>query len=648
MKILFFSNNDIICLFLTTFDIIIHLYLTYMKKIILLSILASFFVILSAQQDKFPREKNTLRILNYNIRNAKGMDNVTNYERITNVIESVSPDIVMLQEIDSVTERSNKVDVLNKLADITKMYSAYGPAISFQGGKYGIGVLSKKRPLSWSSISLPGREEGRTLLKVEFNDYIIFCTHLSLTQEDRLASVKIIEEQAELYNKPIILAGDLNANPDSEEITQLSSTWKLLSNTKTPTFPSNEPKRTIDYIAGYTGKGAGYSTVRFHVLNEPMASDHRPLLADIRLKTDADKVMRTEPYLQNPSTDGMTVMWLTNVPCRSWVEYGTDSTNMQRARTFIEGEMVANNEINRIRLEGLSPGTKYFYRAVSQEIILYEPYKKEFGDTIRTPISSFTTWDDSEKDFTVLVFNDIHDNYALFDKLYAQVENSQYELVIFNGDCIADVQSESIAVKSISHYCKTVGGNNTPTIFIRGNHETRGAYSMFLWNLLEKKGGTHTYGGFNLGDTRFVLLDCGEDKRDDHWVYYDMNDFTEYRQDQAEYLKKEIASKEFKAASKRILIHHIPIYGRNQDSYNPCKDLWEGILSKASFNISLNAHIHRFEYIPKGKYANNYPVMIGGGPSEKGATVSILEKKGNKLTMKVLNISGETILNIDL
>lgn len=619
-----------------------------MKKIILLSILASFFHILSAQQDKSAREKNTLRVLSYNIRNAKGMDNVTNYERIANVIESASPDIVMLQEIDSVTERSNKIDVLNKLANITKMYPAYAPAISYQGGKYGIGVLSKKRPLSWSSLPLPGREEARALLIVEYNNYIIFCTHLSLTKEDRLASIKIIEEQAKLYNKPIILAGDLNASPDSQEITQLGSTWKLLSNTKIPTFPSNEPKETIDYIAGYTGKGSGYSTVKFHVLNEPMASDHRPLLADIRLKTDAAKVMRTEPYLQNPSTNGMTVMWLTNVPCRSWVEYGTDSTNMRRVRTFIEGEMIANNEINRIRLEGLSPGTKYYYRAVSQEITLYEPYKKEFGDTIRTPISSFTTWDDSKKDFTVLVFNDIHDNYALFDKLYAQVKDSSYELVIFNGDCIADVQSESIAVKSISHYCKTVGGNNTPTIFIRGNHETRGAYSMFLWNLLEKKGGSHTYGGFNLGDTRFVLLDCGEDKRDDHWVYYDMNDFTQYRQDQAEYLKEEIVSNEFKAASKRILIHHIPIYGRNQNSYNPCKDLWEGILSKASFNISLNAHTHKFEYIPKGKYGNNYPVMIGGGPSEQGATVSILQKKGNKLTMKVLNTSGETILNLDL
>lgn len=618
-----------------------------MKKVILLSALFALFCTLNAQE-RFPQEENTYRIMSYNIRNAKGMDNVTDYKRIANVIESASPDVALLQEIDSVTERSEKIDVLNNLADITKMHYVYAPAISYQGGKYGIGILSKKRPLSWSNIPLPGREEARTLLKVEFDKYIILCTHLSLTKEDRLASIKIINEQASTFNKPVILAGDLNARPDSEEIKLLSASWKILSNVKAFTFPADKPSGTIDYIAGYTGKGENYSVLRFHVLNEPMASDHRPLLADIRLKTETSKVMRTEPYLQNPSTNGMTVMWLTNVPCRSWVEYGTDSTNMKRARTYIEGEMMANNKINRIRLEGLTPGTKYYYRAVSQEITLYQPYKKEFGDTVRTAISTFTTWDDTKKDFTVLVFNDIHDNHPLFDKLFAQVKNTDYEAVIFNGDCIADVQSESNAVKSISHYCKTVGGNNIPTIFIRGNHETRGAYSMFLWNLLEKKGGSHTYGGFNLGDTRFVLLDCGEDKPDDHWVYYDMNDFTHYRQDQAEFLKKEIASKEFKAAKKRILIHHIPIYGRNQDSYNPCKDLWGGILSKAPFNISLNAHTHRFEYIPKRQDGNNYPVMIGGGPSEKGATVSVLQKKGDKLTMKVLNVAGDTILNLDL
>lgn len=616
-------------------------------KNLLLSILLLLSFTVFAQNNHY-QEDNAHRILSYNIRNAKGLDEITDYKRIASIIENASPDITILQEIDSVTERSNKVDVLKELAELTAMHSVYAPAISFQGGKYGIGILSKKRPLSWKNISLPGREEARTLLMVEFDNYIVFATHLSLNQEDRIESVNIINEQASLYNKPVFLAGDLNASPESDEIKLLSVNWKIISNVKNPTFPADKPSITIDYIAGYTANGETYSIYQSKVLDEPTASDHRPLYADLKLKTNTNKIMRTAPYLQNPSTNAMTIMWHTNVPCRSWVEYGTDSTNMKRARTFIEGEAMANNTTNRIRIENLNPGTKYYYRAVSQEITLYQPYHKEFGDTVRTPVYSFTTWDNYKKDFTALIFNDIHDNYKLFDKLYAQVKDTNYDVVFFNGDCIADVQSEANAIRSISHYNEGVNASNTPTIFIRGNHETRGAYSMFLWNLLEKKGDSHTYGGFNLGDTRFVLLDCGEDKPDDHWVYYDMNDFTQYRLDQAEFLKKEIKSNEFRKAKKRVLIHHIPIYGEHLDEYRPCKDLWEPILSKAKFNISLNAHTHRFEYIPIGKDKNIYPIVIGGGSNEKSATVSVLQKKKDKMTLTTFNTQGEILLNIDL
>jgi Icc-related predicted phosphoesterase len=255
--------------------------------------------------------------------------------------------------------------------------------------------------------------------------------------------------------------------------------------------------------------------------------------------------------------------------------------------------------------------------------------------------------DDTQKDFTAIVFNDLHDNYTLFDKLFSQIKDIPYDLVFFNGDCIADVESEANAVRSISYYCSAVKGNHVPCIFLRGNHETRGAYSMFLWNLLERMGG-HSYGAFNVGDTRFVLLDCGEDKPDSTWVYYDLNDFTQHREDQAVFLKKEINSGEYKSAGKRVLIHHIPIYGKNLDRYVPCKELWGDILSGGKFNISLNAHTHEMEYITKGEYGNSYPVVIGGGNKDESGTVMILQKKGKIMTLKVLNVKGDVLLDIEI
>ena len=38
-----------------------------------------------------------LKLMSYNIRNAKGMDNVRNVQRIANVINNEAPDVVAVQ-----------------------------------------------------------------------------------------------------------------------------------------------------------------------------------------------------------------------------------------------------------------------------------------------------------------------------------------------------------------------------------------------------------------------------------------------------------------------------------------------------------------------------------------------------------------------
>jgi endonuclease/exonuclease/phosphatase family metal-dependent hydrolase/Icc-related predicted phosphoesterase len=585
--------------------------------------------------------------MSYNIHNGIGMDKKVDYQRIADVITKTAPDVVALQELDSVTNRSKDVDVLAQLASLTAMYPVFGASITYDGGKYGIGVLSKEKPVSWKRIPLPGREELRSLLLVEFKDYIVGCTHFSLNSDDRLASVSIINEAVGGYDKPVFLAGDINARPQSPVLDAFLKDWIILSDTTKFTSPSDNPRSTIDYILGYKSKGYTYSTWQRRVLNEPVASDHLPLFADLRFSTAKANIFRSPVYLQEPATDAMTIMWLTNVPCHSWVEYGVDSLNMQRAQTWMEGEAIAYNKLNRIRLTGLKPGTRYYYRVFSREITLYQPYKKEFGETATSEIKSFTTFDDKKTDFIAVVFNDLHDSYPLFDKLYKQIKDIPYDIVIFNGDCIADVQTEAIAVNTISYYSRGIGADRVPSIYLRGNHETRGAYSPFLWNLLGLMNG-HSYGAFNIGDTRLVLLDCGEDKPDSHWVYYGLNDFTQFRKDQAEFLKKEVASKEFKNATKRVLIHHIPVYGMRDESYNPCLDEWGGILAKAPFDISLNAHTHQYKHIPKGTEGNNFPVVIGGGSNERSATVSIIRKQGKQMTFTVLNVDGETLLSLNL
>ena len=118
----------------------------------------------------------------------------------------------------------------------------------------------------------------------------------------------------------------------------------------------------------------------------------------------------------------------------------------------------------------------------------------------------------------------------------------------------------------------------------------------------------------------------------------------EHDEEMRELLKEELSAKDFKKAKKRVLIHHIPLYGN--DGKNLCADLWTKLLEKAPFNVSLNAHTHTYAYHPKGELGNNYPVIIGGGYKMDSATVMILEKKKEVLRIKVLNTKGETLLDI--
>ena len=164
------------------------------------------------------------------------------------------------------------------------MFPTYAPAIDFDGGKYGVGMLSKEKPVSYRYIALPGREEERVLLWVEFERYIFCCTHLSLTPEDRMLSLPILRREAAFAHKPLFIAGDWNATAHSPFITEISKDFQLLSNPKQATFPASTPDSCLDYIAGYVKNGQPFTRLSAWVPEEAVASDHRPVVTEVRLK----------------------------------------------------------------------------------------------------------------------------------------------------------------------------------------------------------------------------------------------------------------------------------------------------------------------------------------------------------------------------
>ena len=223
--------------------------------------------------------QNQLKVMSYNVRHCAGMDLVLDYDRTASVIAQQQPDVVALQELDSMTGRSGQRYQLGELASRTQYHPVFGAAIDYDGGKYGVGILTREKPLSTKRIPLPG-DEPRMLLVVELQYYVIACTHLDLEEEPRLASVPLIIEEAQRWQKPFLLAGDWNDAPDSELLQEMREYFTILS-TNEASYPADEPQECLDYVAVF--KGNSVEVLKSTVINEPEASDHRPVVVRIEL-----------------------------------------------------------------------------------------------------------------------------------------------------------------------------------------------------------------------------------------------------------------------------------------------------------------------------------------------------------------------------
>lgn len=226
-----------------------------------------------------------LTVLSYNIHHAEGKDTILDLERIARVINSVSPDMVALQEVDMNTERTGKVNQIEVLAKLTHMNFVFGKSIDLLGGQYGNAILSKLPIKSHETLALPGNEPRSALAAIldlgDKTEIVLISTHLSTSREKRLESIEPIEKIVKNYKDlPLVLAGDLNAVPESNLLFELGKKMKNAT-VDLKTSPADNPKRQIDYIL-YATKDQ-WSVESSRVLDEKIASDHRPVISVLKL-----------------------------------------------------------------------------------------------------------------------------------------------------------------------------------------------------------------------------------------------------------------------------------------------------------------------------------------------------------------------------
>lgn len=229
-----------------------------------------------------------LRVMSYNIHVGIGVDKKFDLERVAEVIRRERPDVVGLQEVDRGVERTKRVDELKELARLTKMDYAFAHNLNYQGGQYGVAVLSRFPILAIDHRRFQHLREAerrgfiRVEVEVKGRRVGFVTTHLDYQHADnRLYEARQLLEALPAEG-PLVVTGDFNEEPGGETyklmLTRFADAWAGAAGGFT--YPSDKPSKRIDYVFF---RGAGGARVRAARVVSSHASDHLPLVVDLEL-----------------------------------------------------------------------------------------------------------------------------------------------------------------------------------------------------------------------------------------------------------------------------------------------------------------------------------------------------------------------------
>ena len=237
--------------------------------------------------------KKTLRVMTYNIHVGVGMDKKLDLQRIADVINRERPDLVGLQEVDRGVKRTEARDEIAELAKMTNMHFAFAHNLDYQGGQYGVAILSRIPIDAIDHRKYENRREAerRGMIRVEVNfegkSINFVTTHLDYQFEDgRLFEAEQMLKSLYDVKGPLIVVGDLNDEPSGKTYKLMSQgfddawVWSRTKDTGL-TYPADKPLKRIDYV--FIRQSDRVKVKKAWVMNT-LASDHLPLVADLELK----------------------------------------------------------------------------------------------------------------------------------------------------------------------------------------------------------------------------------------------------------------------------------------------------------------------------------------------------------------------------
>ena len=354
------------------------------------------------------------------------------------------------------------------------------------------------------------------------------------------------------------------------------------------------------------------------------------------------------PCLQAPGETTMGISWAVSGLAKGVVEYA-DNAELRGAKSVKSGGLgLVPIDVSalQVRLTGLKPATKYWYRTVTTPFTDYANiYDAKLGGSVASEVHSFTTLGAAARAHFCMM-SDTHARWAPFQMIVSKIKELAPAAVVWNGDATNTTQQKSTAVEIFldppiddNDYASDI-----PVLFESGNHDFRGSWISKKEEVMLPRDPSERRGdqwdlkwnfAMRLGDIAMVGLDTGEDKPDAHPKWFGLANFEPYRKAQAKWLEEQFARPEIASAKYKVVFCHIPLFAAEGSADYPhdgvaidphdyaswsreCNRLWGPIITKAGVQLVVCGHKHRFRFDPPTA-DRPWAQVVGGGP-ELGVT----------------------------
>ncbi len=379
-------------------------------------------------------------------------------------------------------------------------------------------------------------------------------------------------------------------------------------------IPNPNPIWGKSMIASLTLAGQWRSTTNLATCQRLLSSAEKKL-APVQQAALEYPIQIKGPYLQNVTSNSMTIMWETDSPGDSRINYGTSENLTQ---SVYSPEKVT---IHTVTLNNLQPETKYHYRAISGKL--------------SSTLNRFRTAINRDTPFRFVVWGDNHTNGPRFEQNVNRMIPYQPDLAISVGDMVLtgsnyDLWGYEFFIPGRNLF------KNTPLFTTLGNHEY-GGYSpgnpVEWFEKFFSLPGKEYYYSYDYGNSHFIHLNPHTNSP------FGIIPGSE----QYQWLISDLESTASKNATWRFVFFHEPPMSEPLLVKHIVP-----LLEKYQVTMQFSGHFHTFVREQRPKPDGPIYIITGGG----GGSLSDGSKRNNELKVDMykavhhfclIDINGETL-----